>query len=210
MRYSARVSNAFAVLRWVLAAWFALWLPAYWLFWGWQNFLQLCDLAVFITVAGFWWRSSLLLSSQAVGFPLIALFWTADVVWRMLTGGHLIGGTEYLWDAEYPLWLRLLSLYHIVLPLLLLWSLRRIGYDARGWKLQAAIAAAAMIVARLFAPGLNYNMVDRDPLLGRVWGPAPLHIAFMWVVLVGVVYFPTHILLRKCFPARPSAAKANR
>lgn len=201
---------AFPVLRWVVVAWFAAWLPAYWYYWGWRNFLQLCDIAVFVAVAGFWLGSSLLLSSQAVGFQVIALFWAADVVWRVLTGAHLIGGTEYLWDARYPLWLRLLSLYHLVLPVLLLWSLRRVGYDARGWKLQAAIAAAAMIAARVLAPGLNYNMVERDPLLGRTWGPAPVHIAFIWVVLTAVVYFPTHMLLRWCFrPARAEAGDTN-
>ena len=190
---------AFPVMRWVVLAWFAVWLPAYWHYWGWRNFLQLCDVAVFLAVAGFWLRSSLLLSSQAVSFPVIALIWTADVVWRLLTGGHLIGGTEYLWDAQYPLWLRLLSFYHVALPLLLLWSLRRVGYDARGWKLQAAIAAAAMIAAAVLAPGLNYNMVERDPLLGRTWGPAPLHIAFIWIVLTAVVYFPTHLMLKRIF-----------
>lgn len=192
---------AFPVLRWVVLVWFAAWLPAYWHYWGWRNFLQLCDVAVFVVVVGFWIGSSLLLSSQAVGFPVIALVWTADVAWRLLTGTHLIGGTEYLWDAQYPLWLRLLSLYHIVLPLLLLWSLRRTGYDQRGWKLQAVIALAAMIAAAVLAPGLNYNMVERDPLLGRTWGPTPLHIAFIWTVLAAVVYFPTHLLLQRIFKA---------
>lgn len=194
----------FPVLRWVALAWFALWLPAYWHYWGWRNFLQLCDVAVFVAVAGFWLRSALLLSSQAVGFPVIALVWTADVAWRLATGAHLIGGTEYLWDARYPLWLRLLTLYHLALPPLLLWSLRRTGYDARGWKLQAALALAAMIAAALLAPGLNYNMVERDPFFARAWGPAPLHIAFIWTVLTAVVYFPTHLLLRRCFaPSSP-------
>lgn len=192
----------FPVLRWVVLACFAVWFSAYWHYWGWRNFLQLCDIAVFVAVAGFWLGSSLLLSSQAVGFPVIALVWTADVAWRLSTGAHLIGGTEYLWDARYPLWLRLLSFYHVALPLLLLWSLRRTGYDARGWKLQAAIALAAMIAARALAPGLNLNMVERDPLLGRTWGPAPLHIAFIWLVLTAVVYLPAHLLLQRIFRPR--------
>ncbi len=200
------MTAAFPTMRWVAMLWFAVWLPAYWDYWGWRNLLQLCDIAVFVAVAGLWLGSSLLLSSQAVSFLVISLFWVADVAWRVATGTHLIGGTEYLWDARFPLWLRLLSVYHIALPILLLWSLRRVGYDGRGWKLQAAIAAAAMIAARLAAPELNYNMVYRDPLLGRTWGPAPVHIAFMWMMLVAAVYFPTHLLLRKCFVAARWAA----
>jgi len=191
---------AFPILRWIAAAWFAVWLPAYWHYWGWANFVQICDIAVFLSVAGLWLGSSLLLSSQAVSLLVVTLFWAADLVWRGLVGRHLIGGTEYLWDARYPLWLRLLSLYHIVLPVVLLWSLRRTGYDARGWKLQAAIAAVAMVVGRFFDPALNYNVAFRDPLLGRTWGPAAVHVAFIWLLLVALVYFPTHLLLKRLYP----------
>jgi hypothetical protein len=185
------------MLRWVAVGWFAVWLPAYTYYWGWRNFLQLCDIAVFLTVAGLWVGSSLLLSSQAVNVLVVSLFWAADAAWRVLLGRHLMGGTEYLWDERFPLCLRLLSLYHLALPVALLWALRRTGYDARGWKLQAAIAAVAMVAARLLEPVENYNMVYRDPFFGRLWGPAAVHIAFMWVTLVAVVYWPTHWALQR-------------
>ena len=198
---------AFPILRWVAAAWFAVWLPAYAHYWGWGNFVQICDIAVFLSLAGLWLGSSLLLSSQVVGLLVVTLFWVADAGWRLLLGRHLIGGTEYLWDANFPLWLRLLSLYHIILPVVLLWSLRRVGFDARGWKLQALIAAAAMAAGRFFDPALNYNMAHRDPLFGREWSPAPVHVAFIWLVTVAVVYFPTHLLLKKIYQPAMSPAR---
>ncbi|MGH9861331.1 MAG: hypothetical protein ACRD5F_15025 [Candidatus Acidiferrales bacterium] len=199
------MAAAFPGTRWVAAAWFVVWLPAYWHYWGWRNFLQLCDVAVFLSVAGFCLGSPLLLSSQAVNLLVVSAAWFADLLWRATTGGHLIGGTEYMWDARFPLWLRLLSLYHVALALVLLWSLRRTGYDARGWKLQAAIALPVLIASRLLAPGMNYNMAERDPFFGQQAGPAAVHLALTWLGLVAIVYFPTHLLLAKLYPSPPAA-----
>ncbi len=123
--------------------------------------------------------SALLLSSQAVNVLVVSLFWAADAAWRLVLGRHLMGGTEYLWEERFPLWLRLLSLYHLALPVVLLWALRRTGYDARGWKLQAGMAAVAMVAARLLEPVENYNMVYRDPFLAAVGpgdGPYGVHV----------------------------------
>jgi hypothetical protein len=191
------MAPAFPTLRWVALLWLAVWFPAYWRVWGWQNFLQLCDLAVFLTCLGLWRGSALLLSSQAVGAIVVNAVWTLDVAWRAAVGRHLIGGTEYMWDTRFPLWVRLLSLYHVVLPVLLVWAVRRVGYDARGWKLQAAIAAGALVVTRLAGPAVNYNAVYRDPILGQTWGPVPVHLAFMLLCLVAAVYWPTHAVLQR-------------
>src|ERR1700722_699202 len=53
---------------------------------------------------------------------------------------HLVGGTEYMFDPGLPLTIRLLSLFHIVTPPLLLYAIWRLGYDPRGWKLQTLMA----------------------------------------------------------------------
>jgi len=189
------VRSSFPRLRWVALLWLAVWTPAYWMVWGPVNFLHLCDITVLLTCVGLWRSSSLLLSSQAVASIVTDLLWSLDVTWRLLAGRHLLGGTEYMWDARYPLAVRLLSLFHVVWPGLLLWSLGRVGYDRRGWKLQAAIAAAALMAARFTAPQLNINYAFRDPLWGRSLGPASVHLALTWSVLVGVFYWPTHLAL---------------
>lgn len=186
-------------LRWAGVIWLAVWIPTYWRYWGAQNFVHLCDIAVILTCAGLWWGNSLLLSSQAVSSIVVDLVWDLDAAWRFFSGHNLIGGTEYMWDAHYPLWVRLLSLFHIVWPILLLWSLARVGYDRRGWLLQTAIAADAFVVARSTDPALNINYAFRDPILHRAWGPGPVHIALMWIGLVVVIYLPTHFILAKIF-----------
>ena len=192
-------------VRYASLIWIVVWLPTYWRYWGLQNFLHVCDIAVILTCAGLWWSHSLLLSSQAVSSIVADLLWDLDAAWRLFSGHNLIGGTEYMWDAHYPLWVRLLSLFHVVWPILLLWALQQTGYDRRGWLLQSAIAAAGMIAARFANPRMNINYAFRDPLAHRAWGPAPIHVALIWLGLVVLIYLPTHLALTKFLP--PVAAR---
>lgn len=194
------MSPAFPWLRWLGLLWLAAWAPAYWSVWGWPNFLHLCDMAVILTCIGLWSSSAMLLSSQAINSILADAAWCLDAGWRLLFGRHLVGGTEYMWDPQYPLWVRLLSLFHVFLPVLLVWSLRRVGYDRRGWLVQSAIAAVALAISRLFQPALNLNYAYRDPLFGRSWGPAPVHMTIMLAGLVVIFYWPTHLVLARVLP----------
>jgi hypothetical protein len=191
-----------AWLRWSALVWLVIWVPAYWYTWGAANFLHLCDVAVALTCMGLWTNNSLLLSSQAVSSLLIDTAWASDAGWRFLTGHHLIGGTEYLFDAKFPLWVRLLSLFHAVMPFLFLWALHRLGYDRRGWITQCLIAIPVVVLARRAStPQTNINYVFTDPFFHRAWGPAPLHLTAVLLFLMFVVYLPTHLLLMRLFPS---------
>jgi hypothetical protein len=187
------------VLRWFSLLWMAVWLPAYFRVWGWANLLHLCDVAVILTFVGIWLANPLLLSSQAVGSVAAGIFWFMDVSWRLVTGRFLVGGTDYMWDARYPLWVRLLSTFHIGLPLVLLWTLRRVGYDRRALALQSAIAAFLLIVSRFLSAEVNLNYAYRDPIFHRAWGPVPMHLAVIFIPLVVLIYWPTHVLLSWLF-----------
>ncbi len=188
-------------LRWSALLWLFVWVPAYWHTWGAANFLHLCDVAVVLTCVGLWSNNSLLLSSQAVSSLLIDTVWAFDAAWRFFTGRHLIGGTEYLFDASFPLWVRLLSLFHVLMPFLLLWAVHRLGYDRRGWITQCIIAIPVVVLARFAAtPQTNINYVFTDPFFHRAWGPAPLHLTAVLLFLMLIVYLPTHLLLARVFP----------
>ena len=186
-------------VRWAAAAWLAIWAPAYWLYYGPLVFLNLCDIAVILTCVGLWRGSALLLSSQALSSLVIDFAWLLDLAWRAATGRHLIGGTEYMWDATYPVWLRALSLFHLLLPVALLWGLRRVGYDRRALALQSALALVVLAVSRATAPELNVNFAFRDPFFGRAWGPGPLHVLAIFGGLMAV-YGATAIALGRIFP----------
>ena len=189
-------------LRPAAAAWLVLFVAGYGWAYGAANFVRLCDVAVILTCLGIMTGSALLVSSQAVSSLVVDLAWDLDLLWRLLFGHHLIGGTEYMWDGRYPLWVRLMSLFHVVWPPLVIGVLRRLGYDSRGFALQCAIAVAVFVVSRFVLPGENLNYAFRDPFFHRSWGPPPVHLALTLTVLIAVVYWPTHRLLRRLVGAR--------
>lgn len=193
---------AFPRLRWAALLWVALYLPSYAAAYGFANFLFLCNLGLFVTALGLWTGSAFLLSSQALGMLAVSLAWTADLVSRLLTGTHWIGGTEYMWDPKWPLPTRLLSLYHAAVPCVLVYALRRVGYDPRGYRLQAGLAVAGVLVARMLGPEANVNHAFVDAILKRSFEPAPLHVLVIAGALVLVVYPLTHLVLARALPRK--------
>ncbi|MEO7794031.1 MAG: hypothetical protein ABIV06_04600 [Thermoanaerobaculia bacterium] len=188
--------HPFPRLRWLGLAWLAVYVPVYATAYGLTNFLFLCNLGVILTAAALFLENRLVLSSQAVAAPVIGLAWALDAGWRLLSGHHLFGGTEYMWDPQYPLPARLLSLYHLVWPVLVVVLVRRIGYDRRAWALQSGIAAGVIVVCRLWTdPAANINFAFVAPIFGRAFTPAALHIAIVLGGLAGVAYGLTHLSL---------------
>jgi len=182
-------------------AWLLVWGASYARVWGWANFLHLCDLAVILTCVGLWQGSRLLISTQAVSSILPALFWDVDLAWRLFTERHFIGGTEYMWDVRFPLGVRLLSLFHVVWPILLVWALARVKYDRRALPLQTAFAVVVLGLSRCLPLEANLNFAWRDPFLHRSLGPAWLHLVVTASVLFICIYWPTHWILDRLFPA---------
>jgi hypothetical protein len=188
-------------MRWTALAWFALWFPTYWRAWGAANFVHLCDVAVILTCIGMWTDSALLISSQAVGALIVDIVWAVDAASRIFLRCALFPGNEYLLDSHYPVWIRSLTIFHMVMPVLLLWGVYRMGYDRRGWALQSLIALLVFILARFTPPSANIDFAFSDPFFHRAWGPALTHILVIWLFIVIIVYLPTHLILKRFFRA---------
>src|ERR1041385_7901452 len=107
-------------IGWTL--WIVVWAPVYWKQYGGQNFLFFCDLGNVLITVGLWLESSLIISWQAVGLLLFQTLYALDLVGAFVSGKHAIGGTEYMFDPKIPPLVRLMGLYHIIVPPLLLWS----------------------------------------------------------------------------------------
>jgi hypothetical protein len=190
----------FRFVKWLLVLWLAVWLPTYSKVWGWANFLHICNVAVLLSCFGFLFESPLLLSSQALISIMGNFLWIIEFSTNLVIGHPLFGGTEYMQNASIPLWVRCLSLYHFVLPLLLLWGLLCLGYDRRGCKLQAAITLLLLFLSRFTNPAKNINFVFLDPLFHKAWGNAFLHVIVIWLGLCVILYWPTHVALCRLFP----------
>ncbi len=163
--------------------------------------LHICDVSVVVACLGLWFRNSLLVSSQALLTPLVGVLWSLDVCWRLVTGHHLIGGTEYMWDTHYALLLRLLSCFHIVLPIVLIWALLVLGYDQRALPFQTGITGVVLVFSRFLPPELNMNYVFQDPLLHRSWGPPLTHLIIILAGSIAIFFWPTHLLFLRTFPS---------
>lgn len=169
--------------------WMLVWVPVYWRANGASNFLWICDFANFATLWALWRESALVASSQLVGVLFIQVIWALDFFGRLLLGEHPIGGTEYMFDAATPLWVRAFSLFHLWSVPLLVWLVRRIGYDGRGWRLQSAIALV------LFPLGQWVGTKEQN--LNWMWAPfgveqtllPPLLFAFLAVPIAALVLF---------------------
>jgi hypothetical protein len=186
--------------RWGALGWLVVWTPLYALTWGWRNFLALCDVAVVLGCLGLARSNRLLVGSQALPTMVVGVLWTTDLAARQLTGKHLFGGTEYMFDQRVWLPIRLLSLFHLALPVVLVLAVRRLGYDRRALPLQAGITLVLLVAARLVARGQNLNYVYRDPIFRRSLGPVPLHLALILVGTVVLIYLPAHLALRRLPP----------
>jgi hypothetical protein len=186
-------------LKLAWTAWLVAWAPLYWRQYGAQNFLYFCDLGNFLIAAGLWLESRLILSWQAVGLLIFQTLYAIDLIGAVLFGHHIIGGTEYMFDHNVPLLVRLLGLYHLVVPPLLLWAVRRVGYDERAWKLQTLTAWVLVPINFFWRPQYNVNWARG---LGHEQHGVPgwLYLVTYLVVVPLVVYWPTHWVLKRWAP----------
>lgn len=179
-------------------AWLAVWAAVYWAEAGPQNYLWLCDTANFLFGLALWLESPLLVSAQAVGVLLVQILWCGDYFGRLILGSHPIGGTEYMFDTAKPLYLRMFSLFHVAMPPLLLWAVRRLGYDRRGWRLQTAITVALLALTWLAAePEKNINWVWKP--FGKpqdLLAPGAYLLVLMALYPL-LLYIPTHLVLSR-------------
>jgi hypothetical protein len=145
---------------------------------------------------GIFFKNRLIISSQALAMSAIALIWLLDASSYLISGKFINNSTAYMWDANIPLFIRLLSCYHIVWPALMIYWLRRVGYDSRALSLQCAIAAAAMIFGLFIAPAENINYVFQWPNGTLLFSNPALHTIISFTGLIAFLYLPTHFILK--------------
>jgi hypothetical protein len=176
-------------------AWVIVWAPVYWRQYGLQNFLFFCDLGNLFIAAGLWLESPLIFSWQASGLLLFQSLFAVDLAAAFATGRHPLGGTEYVFDPRIPAWIRALSLFHVVVPPLLLWAIWRLGYDPRGWKYQTLTAWVVVPINYSWRPQYDVNWA-RGPFFREQHAiPGALYLLAYLIIVPAAVYFPTHLFL---------------
>ena len=175
--------------------WLIAWAPIYWRHYGLQNFLFFCDIGNILIGIGLWLESPLIFSWQACSLLVFQTLYTIDLASAVLGSHHVIGGTEYMFSPDLPLFLRLLSLFHVVTPPLLVWAIWRLGYDPRGWKWQAVTCWIVVPINYFWRPEYDVNWARGLFFRTQHAVPAAVYLLAYLVVVPLVIYFPTHLLL---------------
>ena len=170
--------------------------PVYWHHYGLTNFLWASDIALFFICATVWLEKPLLNSMMAIGVLPFELVWVAD----LFSGSNLLDVTSYMFDGSRPLYLRGLSLYHLMLPPVIIFLLFRLGYDHR------ALLAQTFLI--WFVLPLSYLITDPVDNVNFAFGPGKgpqsfmpplLYLATEMVLLPIVICLPAHLLLKRLF-----------
>lgn len=180
---------------------FVLYIVVVWLrHYGWRNLLWFSDVALIGAVPAMWFENAAIGSVITVAVLLPELLWNLDFAGRLLLRRRVTGLTDYMFEPERPKLLRGLSLFHVPLPLVLLWLLHVYGYDERAGLVGACLLGAVVLVAsRLVgAPEKNINWTyGLGPRPTRL--PGWLYVPLLYAGFVAVVFVPTDLALRHFF-----------
>jgi hypothetical protein len=174
----------------------AITLPIYWLKYGPRNFLWFSDIALFATAAALWLENALLASMMALAILIPEVVWNLSFFGALLLGRPVAGLADYMFDRNKPRYLRALSLFHVFLPLLLLWLVWRLGYDPDALMAQTVLSC-------LLLP-LTYRLTDPETNINWVYGPfgrpqrrlpPGVYLVLVMLFFPLMIYLPTHLFL---------------
>ena len=195
-----RSDAIFNFIKYFLTLFTLILVPTYWYYYGIQNFLWLSDIGLFLTVMSLWLNSVLLMSIAAVAVLAIELIWNIDFFGELIFGVNIIDLADYMFDPSYSLFLRTLSLFHVITPLIWIWHLKRCGYDSRALGFATVLYWIDVLIVYLFTrPEENINWVFL-PLINLNYYISP----FVWVIFLCVgfplfIFLPTHYIFKKIF-----------
>ncbi len=183
-------------------------LPVYAVRYDWRNFLWFSDIALVGTAVALWLESAIVASMMALAVLLPEVLWSVSFLGRLVFGIHASNLAAYMFDPAKPRYLRALSLFHLVLPAVLLWLVARLGYDPRA-------LAAQTVLAWIVLP-VTYAVVrPHDENINWVYGlgkrqtriSPPTYLVLLMLAFPLVVYVPTHFALKAWSSAGTSPAR---
>ncbi len=174
--------------------------PVYWVRYGPTNFLWFSDIALIGTLAALWLESRFLVSMMTTAVLLFDVVWTLLFSYRLTQGGRAVGFVGYMFDPQISIFVRALSLFHLMLPIIQLWTLGKLGYDIQAWKYQVVFGWIVLpLTYAVSGPKENINWVYGVKEVPQKWLPATLYLAVLMVLYPTLVCFPTHRILKTFF-----------
>lgn len=171
----------------------------YWPRHGPANFLWFSDIAFIGAVPAMWLESAWLSGVLACMVLLPEILWNVDYALRLLLRRRITGLTEYMFDPFIPRWLRAVSLFHVPLPLVLVWLVAAYGYPAQSLLWSALCGALVLALSRVFSSKeKNINWVYGPAMVQHRVAPAA-YLLLLYLCFLLLVFVPTHLLLQRLF-----------
>lgn len=187
-------------LKIAYTAFVAVLVPVYWHHYGVTNFLWVSDIALILTVFALWFENSLIASMMSVSVIFFDSFWSLEFFLNLLIGTNITGLTAFMFDSSLPLLLRGLSLFHVFLPPILVWTVYRLGYDSHALIYQTLLLWIVLPATYLLtAPSENLNFVFGLYGHGLIFDSNILHLITLMIGFPIFVYLPTHLALKYLF-----------
>lgn len=188
---------------WWFTFFLGIFIPAYWYSYGPAVFLSFCDVALFITYGGMWMNNKLMVSMAAIGIFIPQCIWIIDFI-ATACDVQFLGLTNYMFNTQYSLGLRCLSLFHCWLPGLLVYLLYRHGYDNRAGIYWTIVAWVLLICCYTWTdppgPRQDHKAININFVRGisrthpQTFMPALCWLLMIMAGLPIVIYYPTHLI----------------
>ena len=187
-------------LKLVYLTFMAILIPTYWVHYGPANFLWISDVTLILAFLAVLFESKVFASMAAVGGFVLESYWTVSFVLALGFNIHFTDIADYMFNASLPLWLRLLSLFHIVLPILVIWLVRQLGYYKKAVWIQIVLTCAVLSICWLFTkPSENINWVFSYQNLQM----NPVLYLILECLGAACILFITHVFLSKISRKNP-------
>jgi hypothetical protein len=185
--------------------------PVYVRQYGWRNFLWFSDVALLVTGPALWLENPTLASMQALSVAVPETGWTADLLARGLFGVRLIGLADYMFDRTIPRPVRALSLFHLWLPPLLLWTIARLGYDRRALPAQTLLTWTLLVVTyHATGPADDINWAYGPSGSRQRWTSPRKYLLLVMAVYPLAFHWPAHLVFTRLFPSPSDVAAMDR
>jgi hypothetical protein len=140
-------------------AFMAILIPTYAINYPLANFFNLCDVHLLLVLVSFLTDTNIFISMSAVGTLVAQSLWCIDFMCEMLSI-KFIGSTTYMYDEQFSIYLRLLSLFHGWFPFLLLYLITKLGYDRRALYYQISLCLSLCLFSynqnELYNENINF------------------------------------------------------
>lgn len=192
-------------LNYLLISFFTLYLailiPIYTKHYGLQNFLWLSDIGLFLTYLGLLIQSPLLISMVVIGVLPLEIFWNVDFFGQLIFNLNISDLADYMFDPSYPVYLRGLSLFHVVLPIVCIVCLVNWGYDKRAFKYFTLLYWVDLLMIYMFADprGESINWVFEPQKYHWEWVNPTIWVLILALVFPAFIFWPVHLVVQRIF-----------